>query len=192
MAKTNNTPNPKDDYDLGKALREIAKITNKTIEGRKGSAKGIGSDQSTDPSIGVFNLTINNNPASSDYQPQTDSVTELEVDAKIQNVELRYTKSQQEFQNEIRDKISGFKEELDKKMPKGLWIPFIGALLAVLIYFLNRYDRLQDKETNIIIEQNEINNRIDSIEKDIMEIKEIITSDIDVITPPADTIANTQ
>ena len=40
------------------------------------------------------------------------------------------------------------------------------------------------------IEQNEINNRIDSIE--IIKIKEIITSDIDVITPPADTIANTQ
>lgn len=192
MAKKNNTSIPKDDYDLGQALREIAKITNKTIEGRKGSAKGIGSDQSTDSSIGVFNLTINNNPASPDYQPQTGSVSELEVDAKIQSAELRYTKSQQEFQNEIRNQMSGFKETLDKKMPKGLWIPFVGALCAVLIYFLNRYDKLQDKETEIIIEQNEINNRIDSIEDDIKEIKELISSETDIVIPPTDTIANTQ
>ena len=192
MDKRKNPSIPKDDYDLSRALRDIAKITSKTIEGRKNSAKEIGSSQSTDASFGVFNLTINNNPASSDYQPQAGSVTESDVDAKIQNFELRYTKSQQEFQNEIRDKMSGFKEELGKKMPKWGWIPFVTVLVSVLVYFLNRYDKLQDKETDIIVEQKELGNRIDSIEEDIIDIKEYISSEMEVSTSPTDTVANKQ
>lgn len=190
--KVKNSPIPKDDYDLSKALGDVVKIANKTIEGRKNAAKGMGSDQSTITSIGEINLTINNNSSSSDNQPQTGSVQESDVEAKIQNFELRYTKSQQAFQNEIRENISGFEKELNKKMSKWGWLPFIGILATGLVYFLNRYDKLQDKETEIIIEQNKINSRIDSIEEDIIEITEIVSSETDVTMHPADTNANSQ
>ena len=190
--KVKNSPIPKDDYDLSKALGDVVRIANKTIEGRKNAAKGMGSDQSTITSIGEINLTINNNSSSSDNRPQTGSVQESDVEAKIQNFELRYTKSQQVFQDEIRNSISGFNKELGKKMPKGAWIPFVGAFIAVLVYFLNRYDKLQDKETDIIIEQKDLNKRIDSMEEDILDIKEYISSETNSAIPPADTIANTQ
>lgn len=190
MAKPNNQSIPKDDYDLGKALGDVVKVSTKTIEGRKNSAKRTGSDQSTNTSIGEFNITINNNTASSDNQPQTIGLTESDVDAKIQNFELRYTKSQQEFQSEIRDKLSGFKDELNKKMPKGFWIPFAGAIVAVLLYFLNRYDKLQDKETEIIIKEANIVNRIESVEQDIIDIKEYISPEREITPIFKDTLDN--
>lgn len=190
MAKPNNQSIPKDDYDLGKALGDVVKVSTKTIEGRKNSAKRIGSDQSTNTSIGEFNITINNNTASSDNQPQTIGLTESDVDAKIQNFELRYTKSQQEFQSEISDKLSGFKDELNKKMPKGFWIPFAGAIVAVLLYFLNRYDKLQDKETEIIIKEANIVNRIESVEQDIIDIKEYISPEREITPIFKDTLDN--
>jgi hypothetical protein len=188
--KIKNPPIPKDDYDLGKALGDVVRIASKTIEGRKNAVKGIGRDQSTITSIGEINLTINNNSSSSDNLPQTGSVPESDVEAKIQNFELRYTKSQQEFQKEIGDKISVIKEELGKKMPKWGWAPFVTVLVSVLVYFLNRYDKLQDKETEIIVEQKELSNKIDSIEETVLELKECISSEIEATISPVDTLSN--
>ena len=182
----------KDDYDLNKALRDVGILANKTTEGRNNSSKMIGSDQSTVTSIGDLTLTINNNYSARDNQPQTSNVTGLEVDAIIQNVQLQYSKSHQEFQKEIRESIGVLTKELNKKMSKWGWLPFIGVLATGLVYFLNRYDKLQDKETEIIIEQKELNYRIDSIEEDILDIIELISSEKDVTTPPADITAKKQ
>lgn len=62
------------------------------------------------------------------------------------------------------------------------------SAISILLIAICRNDKLQDKETEIIIEQIELSKRIESVEENILDLKESITSKMDKFILPTYTL----
>ncbi len=156
MSKPN--PTPSDTYELKHALGQVKKLSVRPNPRVRHNSNKEHSIANTTTSIGEVNVTINNAPNTPDITSgHTGSyLTEADIDLKITNVELKYTKSQASFQKEIRDVISEHKasinDSIEKKVSKEFIYWVIGLTLPIILSVLGYYFfEIQDLKKDVSI-----------------------------------------
>lgn len=159
MAKqglSTSIPKQPDTYELKHALGQVKKISVRHQNHRsRNNSNQEPSITNTTANIGEVNVTINN--ASIPYETSGhigSHLTEADIDLKITNIELKYTKSQATFQKEIRDAITNHKESIrdsiDEKVSKKSIYWAIGITLPIILSVLGYYFfEIQDLKHNV-------------------------------------------
>lgn len=169
MAKKGlSKPIPPDTYELRHALGQVKKISVRQVNHSDKEPRV----SNTTTSIGEVNVTINNAPNTPNITTENIGgyLTEADIELRLTNVELKYTKSQISFQKDIHDEIDAYKEStneaIGKKVSKEFiyWVAGISIpiLLSILGYYFFEIHNLKN-DVSIIRYELEKNNQTQTV-----------------------------